>query len=243
MMIAPLVARTVPDGAIHCSGAAGAHETGERPQHSAAAGSGRGPPHASGRGRPAKPGGGRGTPPGAGGGAARRTVRVGGAPPGGGGEEVRATGRRRGPTAGGRHHAGRGTPGALSTTRTFPVCVLLVIPGFHVLENVAPGGTVGQRWLGDRLWTSGRSLWTAGLRLWGHCGGTIDLAGDSVMTSTFAGFRCGRSFLTRFRVTLWACPSSSFIRTSPAPAGSGCWCVAPHAAAAACPSRAVRGIW
>src|SRR5699024_5253858 len=174
-------------------------------------------------------------------GVARRTLRVGGALSGG--EEVRATGRRRGPTAGGRHLAGRGTPGALSTTRTFPVCVLLVIPGFHVLENVAPGGTVGQRWLGDRLWTSGRSLWTAGLRRWGHCGGTIDLAGDSVMTSTFAGFRCGRSFLTRFRVTLWACPSSSFIRTSPAPAGSGCWCVAPHAAAAACPSRAVRGIW
>src|SRR5690625_247171 len=214
MMIAPLVARTVPDGAIHCSGAAGAHETGERPQHSAAAGSGSGPPHASGRRSPAR-----------------------------GGEEVRATGRRRGPTAGGRHHAGRGTPGALSTTRTFPVCVLLVIPGFHVLGNVAPGGTVGQRWLGDRLWTSGRSLWTAGLSPWDHCGGIVAIAGDSAVTSIFAAQRCGRSFFMRFRVTLWTCPSSSFIRTCPAPAGSGCWCGAPHGAAAVCPSPAAREIW
>src|SRR5690625_4210173 len=135
MMIAPLVARTVPDGAIHCSGAAGAHETGERPQHSAAAGSGSGPPHASGRRSPAR-----------------------------GGEEVRATGRRRGPTAGGRHHAGRGTPGALSTKRTFHVCVLLVIPGFIVLDNVAPDGTVYHMWIGTRLWTSRRSLWLNGIR-------------------------------------------------------------------------------
>lgn len=52
-------------------------------------------------------------------------------------EEVRTTGRCRGPAF--RRlgvEAGRGTPGALSTTRTFPVCVLLVIPGFHVEENV-----------------------------------------------------------------------------------------------------------
>lgn len=45
--------------------------------------------------------------------------------------------------------SGRGTPGALSTTRTFPVCVLLVIPGFHVPGNVAPFSPLGQSRFGD----------------------------------------------------------------------------------------------
>src|SRR5699024_6566429 len=92
MMIAPLVARTVPDGAIHCSGAAGAHETGERPQHSAAAGSGSGPPHASGRRSPARGGGG-------GGGGARRGARRGRGGGGRGGPPRRGGGA--GPGGGG----------------------------------------------------------------------------------------------------------------------------------------------
>lgn len=50
--------------------------------------------------------------------------------------------------------SGREAPGALSTTRTFPVCVLLVIPGLHVLGNLVPAEQTGQSRAGDELWTT-----------------------------------------------------------------------------------------
>lgn len=86
---------------------------------------------------------------------------------------------------------GRGTSGALSTTRTFPVCVLLVIPGSHVQENLAPADRVGQRANGDRLWTTLLLLWTE-CQLRSHgCGGTVDPASHGGLTWTFAVHRCG----------------------------------------------------
>lgn len=88
----------------------------------------------------------------------------------GGSGESRGSARNEPTSEAPRQHEaweGRGTSGALSTTRTFPVCVLLVIPGSHVLENLAPADRVGQRADGDQLWTTLPPLWT-------ECPSTVD---------------------------------------------------------------------
>src|SRR5699024_10881036 len=85
-------------------------------------------------------------------------------------------------------------PGEFSATRTFPVCVLRVIPGCHVEGNLAAAVTAGQSSIGDRLWTTALSLWTRGRRACALCVGTEGAAGHGGVTGRAAMHTCGRSF-------------------------------------------------
>ena len=112
----------------------------------------------------------------------------------GGSGESRGSARNEPTSEAPRQHEaweGRGTSGALSTTRTFPVCVLLVIPGSHVLENLAPADRVGQRADGDQLWTTLPPLWTECPSQCRACGGTVELPGFKVLNGTSAVHSCG----------------------------------------------------
>ena len=91
-------------------------------------------------------------------------------------------------------------PGALSTTRTFPVCVLLVIPGPHYVTNVAVQARAVKKLGGDPLGITRVRVWICVDDVWTLWERHAEAPNKWPVTSTFGASRWGQKFYCSFSI-------------------------------------------